>query len=143
MLELTATLLQVEEEISPEMMIASLVIGLLIAAGAGYWVYRDASNRQNNELLWALGIGFLLFLFLPVGLVAIVAYLLLRGDVAEPTDEHGGDWDADSGADDRGGDTETDDWGSPDDGATNGWDSSTDDADDWGSSRDEQDDRDW
>ncbi|ELY55119.1 TMEM14 family protein [Natronolimnohabitans innermongolicus] len=143
MLELTATLLQVEEEISPEMMIASLVIGLLIAAGAGYWVYRDASNRQNNELLWALGIGFLLFLFLPVGLVAIVAYLLLRGDVTESTDEHGGDWDADSGADDRGRDTETDDWGSPDEGATNSWDSSTDDADDWGSSRDEQDDRDW
>lgn len=81
-------------------MLAAMVIGLIIAVaitvGAAYWVYKDASKRENNELAWAVGVGALLFLFLPLGLVALVAYVILRGDetASEPMsgDSTGGEW---------------------------------------------------
>ena len=33
-------------------MLIGTLIGLVIAIGAGYWIYKDASKRENNELLW-------------------------------------------------------------------------------------------
>ncbi|MFC6768439.1 hypothetical protein [Natrinema soli] len=76
--------------------VIGLIIGLLIAAGAGYWVYKDASKRENNELMWAIGIAALLFLFFPVGIVALIVYVVLRGEKtdSEPmaSEATGGEW---------------------------------------------------
>lgn len=76
--------------------VVGFVIGLLIAAGGGYWVYRDASKRENNELAWAIGVGALLLLLFPVGILALVLYVVLRGDetTADPVggDPAGGEW---------------------------------------------------
>lgn len=54
------------------------LLGLLLAAGAGYYVYTDASGRDANRTLWtaATVIGFLVGL-LP-GFVVLGAYLLVR-----------------------------------------------------------------
>ncbi len=77
-------------------MVIGLIIAVAIAAGVGYWVYKDASKRENNELAWAVGVGALLFLALPIGILAVIAYILLRGD--ETTGEQlsggatGGEW---------------------------------------------------
>ncbi|OLZ42367.1 hypothetical protein A6E15_15945 [Natrinema saccharevitans] len=86
-------------------MLAAMVVGLIVAVaitvGVAYWVYKDAAKRESNELAWAVGVGALLFLFLPLGVIALVAYVLLRGDEteAEPTggdptggDPTGGEW---------------------------------------------------
>lgn len=81
-------------------MLAAMVIGLIIAVaitvGVTYWVYKDASKRENNELAWAVGIGALLLLFLPLGVIALIAYVVLRGDEtsSEPMsgDATGGEW---------------------------------------------------
>ena len=68
--------------ISLVMTVVLLVIGIAV----GYWVYKDASNRENNELAWALGVG-ASFLLFPIGLVVPVAYFVLRSDVAETGSE--------------------------------------------------------
>ncbi|ELY84487.1 hypothetical protein [Natrinema altunense] len=78
-------------------MIIGLIIGGLIAAGAGYWVYKDASKRENNELLWGIGVAATLFLVFPIGILVLVAYVIVRGDETgtEPMQEGGaagGDW---------------------------------------------------
>ena len=92
MIELALVPLQAGEEMpGMEYYLIGTVIALLIGIGVGYWVYKDASKRENNETLWAIGVGGLLFLLLPIGVVALVAYLIVRGDetAAEPT---GDDW---------------------------------------------------
>ncbi|WP_222915466.1 hypothetical protein [Natrinema sp. SYSU A 869] len=77
-------------------MVIGFIIGLVIAAGAGYWVYKDASKRENNELLWGLGVAASLFLLFPIGIIILIAYIIIRGDetAAEPMQEGtaGGDW---------------------------------------------------
>ncbi|RZH68919.1 hypothetical protein [Natrinema altunense] len=78
-------------------MIIGLIIGVLIAAGAGYWVYKDASKRENNELQWGIGVAATLFLVFPIGILVLVAYVIVRGDETgtEPMQEGGaagGDW---------------------------------------------------
>jgi flagellar basal body-associated protein FliL len=77
--------------ISLVMTVVLLVIGIAV----GYWVYKDASNRENNELAWALGVG-ASFLLFPIGLVVPVAYFVLRSDEVsnqpEETTTPAGDW---------------------------------------------------
>ncbi|SEQ78964.1 hypothetical protein [Natrinema salaciae] len=75
--------------------VVGFIIGLVIAAGAGYWVYRDAAKRENNELAWGLGVGGLLLVAFPVGVVALIAYVIIRGDktATEPVQEGpAGEW---------------------------------------------------
>lgn len=67
--------------------LVSTLIFLVIAAGVGYWMYKDASKRENNEVAWAVGTAGLLFFFLPAGIIAIVAYLILRGEASPPESE--------------------------------------------------------
>ncbi|AGB33612.1 hypothetical protein C488_18685 [Natrinema pellirubrum DSM 15624] len=77
-------------------MVIGLIIGVAITVGVAYWVYKDASKRENNELAWAVGVGALLFFAFPIGVIAVIAYVLLRGDetTTEPMggDATGGDW---------------------------------------------------
>jgi hypothetical protein len=68
----------------PELLIVLLFLGLLVvsavvAAGASYWVYRDATRRgRDDATLWAVG-TLLGFLVAGVGGVAVlVVYLLVR-----------------------------------------------------------------
>ena len=91
---LTALPLQAGDAAFIGMLIGAL-IAILIAVGVGYWVYKDASKRENNELLWAIGTGGLLFLALPIGLIAVVAYILVRGDETQAEPQTGaadGEW---------------------------------------------------
>lgn len=80
------------------LMMISLVMTVVFAVigiGVGYWVYKDASNRENNELVWAGATGGMTFLFFPIGIVLLIAYFLLRGDVVESepeTPSAAGDW---------------------------------------------------
>jgi hypothetical protein len=69
----------------PELLILFLIFGLFalvglgIAIGLGYWVYKDASGRNDDSAgLWGalVAIGFLAG-FLP-GVVALGAYLYTR-----------------------------------------------------------------
>ena len=55
------------------------VINLLIAVLVGYWVYKDASRRHNdNAALWAVGVALAsLFLSLVGFLVVFGLYLLV------------------------------------------------------------------
>ncbi|WP_455447968.1 hypothetical protein [Natrinema thermotolerans] len=75
-------------------MLAAMVIGFVIAVaitvGVAYWVYKDAAKRENNELAWAVGVGALLFVVFPIGILAVIAYVLLRGDETA-TESMGGD----------------------------------------------------
>lgn len=64
-------------------MVIGFLIGVAIAVGAGYWVYKDASKRENNELAWGIGIGALLFFFFPIGIIALIVYIIFRGDETE------------------------------------------------------------
>ncbi|WP_226482218.1 hypothetical protein [Natrinema amylolyticum] len=77
-------------------MVIGFIVGVLIAAGAGYWVYKDASKREDNELLWGIGVAASLFLVFPIGIIVLIAYIIVRGDetAAEPMQEGtaGGDW---------------------------------------------------
>ncbi|MDQ2050293.1 hypothetical protein RBH26_07320 [Natronolimnohabitans sp. A-GB9] len=157
MLQLAPLPLQfAEEEMPPtEVLLVSLLIAAVLAVVVGYWVYRDASKRENNELLWALGVGFLMLMGLLFGAIAVVAYLLFRSDVTEPELTQGEPADDDWGAtpDER----MDDEWDRTDDETTTGWESPEEDADDeWSvtddwdsprddrdSSRDENDDRSW
>ena len=69
-----------EPVIDPTIMYAMSAVLLVVSIAVGYWVYKDASKRDNNELLWAIGTAALLFLTLIFGIVALVAYFILRGD---------------------------------------------------------------
>ena len=76
-------LLQTDGEeplIDPTIMYAMTAVLLVLSIVVGYWVYKDASKRENNELLWAIGTAALLFFTFVFGLVALVAYFILRGD---------------------------------------------------------------
>ena len=66
--------------------LAVSLVFLVITIGVAYWIYKDASKRENNELLWALGTAGLLFLFFPLGVVAAIAYFVVRGEKT-PEDE--------------------------------------------------------
>lgn len=70
--------------ISMVMSVVFLILGIVVA----YWVYKDASNRENNELLWAGATGGMMFLFFPIGIVLLIAYVVLRGDET-PTEPEG------------------------------------------------------
>lgn len=108
MIELALVPLQAGEEMpGMEYYLIGMGIALLIALVAGYWVYKDASKRENNELLWAIGIAGLILLFLPIGLIALIGYVIIRGDVVE---------------DDRTAAEATgDDWGSADETTSDDW----------------------
>ncbi|WP_255291423.1 Sec62 family protein translocation protein [Natrinema sp. CBA1119] len=69
-------------------LIGALVL-LLITIGVAYWVYKDASKRANNELLWTIGVAGLLFLFPPLGIIALIIYVVIRSDVTsgEPSQD--------------------------------------------------------
>ncbi|ESP88946.1 hypothetical protein [Candidatus Halobonum tyrrellensis] len=58
------------------------VINLVIALLVGYWVYRDASRRHNdNAALWAIGVGLAsLFLSLIGFLIVFALYLFVGRD---------------------------------------------------------------
>lgn len=74
--------------------VMSLVL-LVLAIGAGYWIYKDATDRENNETLWAIAVAGLLFFFFPVGIVLLIAYFVLRGEKVPETPEEpaaAGDW---------------------------------------------------
>lgn len=57
-----------------------LVVSAVVAAGAAYWVYTDATRRgRDDATLWAVGtLGG--FLFAGVGGFAVVVYSLVRGN---------------------------------------------------------------
>lgn len=55
------------------------VIGIILAVGLGYWVYKDATGRgRDKALLWALGVGFLSLFTIIGGLFAFGVYLYTR-----------------------------------------------------------------
>lgn len=97
-MQLTTVLLQAGGEdvaIDPTIVIAGFIVLLVISIGVGYWVYKDASNRDNNELLWGIGVGALLFLFPILGIIALVAYVILRNDETTAStgeDAASGEW---------------------------------------------------
>ncbi|WP_339105422.1 hypothetical protein [Haloterrigena salinisoli] len=101
MIELALVPLQAGEEVtmpSTETLLIQLAVLLLLGIGAGYWVYRDASKRENNELRWAIGAGVVMFLFPPAGVIALIVYYFVRGDATdgEPTaaETTGNEWDS-------------------------------------------------
>lgn len=69
-----------EVGINPMYALIGLLIVVLVAIGAAYWVYKDASKRDNNELAWAIGVGVVTFLIPLIGIGLLVLYLILRGD---------------------------------------------------------------
>ncbi|WP_049888058.1 hypothetical protein [Natrinema sp. J7-2] len=78
-------------------MILGVILTVLIAGSAGYWVYKDASKRENNELQWGIGVAATLFFLFPIGILVLIAYVIVRGDETgtEPIQEGGaagGDW---------------------------------------------------
>ena len=84
-----------EFAMDPTLIIVSTVIFLILSVVIGYWVYKDASKRDNNEVLWAIGTAGLTFFTFIFGVVALVAYIIIRGDETpdEPTETAaGGDW---------------------------------------------------
>ncbi|NUC74090.1 hypothetical protein HTZ84_17580 [Haloterrigena sp. SYSU A558-1] len=85
-----------EPLIDPTILLAIGVVFLLISIGIGYWVYKDASKRENNELVWAFGVTGLLFLTGIFGIVALVAYFIFRGEktASVETDTTDEDWGA-------------------------------------------------
>ncbi|KYH25276.1 hypothetical protein HAPAU_26630 [Halalkalicoccus paucihalophilus] len=71
------------------------VVFAVIGIGVGYWIYKDAAKRGNNELLWAVATGGMTFLFFPIGIVLLIAYFVIRSDETptEPEDASvAGDW---------------------------------------------------
>ncbi len=84
-----------EFAMDPTLILVSTAIFLILSVVIGYWVYKDASKRDNNEVLWAIGTAGLTFFTFIFGLVALVAYFIIRGDETpdEPTEAAaGGDW---------------------------------------------------
>ncbi|WP_436346275.1 hypothetical protein [Natronorubrum sp. FCH18a] len=85
-----------EFAMDPTLILVSTAVFLIISLAIGYWVYKDASKRDNNELLWSIGTAGLTFFTFIFGLVALVAYLIVRGDeTAEGSpqdDAASGDW---------------------------------------------------
>lgn len=76
--------------------IISSIIFLIIGIAVGYWIYKDASKRENNELAWAASTGVFMFLFFPIGIVLLIVYFVIRGEetTPEPVSEQatGEDW---------------------------------------------------
>lgn len=65
--------------LGPEFLIIILLLGLAIAFLVARWVYKDAKKRGSNRpFLWGGGIGILLVVSFPLGVVALVIYLILR-----------------------------------------------------------------
>jgi len=58
-----------------------LVVSVAVAAGAAYWVHRDATRRgRDDATLWAVG-TLAGFLFAGLGGIAVlIVYLLVRED---------------------------------------------------------------
>lgn len=58
----------------------TIFIGVTIAGVlAGLWVYYDASSRSiDNPVLWATVVLFLFIFYAVPGIVALIAYLVLR-----------------------------------------------------------------
>ena len=55
------------------------VIGLAILVGASYWVYSDATKRNNdNAVIWALVTGLGFFIGLLPGVLVLIVYLVTR-----------------------------------------------------------------
>lgn len=87
--------LPVDMETLTMISIVMTVVFLVLAVAVGYWVYKDASKRENNELVWAGATGVMTFLFFPIGIVLLIAYFVLRSDVRESEPEPtnaAGDW---------------------------------------------------
>ncbi|WP_226043134.1 hypothetical protein [Natrinema sp. DC36] len=76
--------------------LVSSIVLLIIGIAIAYWVYKDASKRENSELAWALSIGGMMFLFFPIGIVLLIAYFVIRGDetTSDPVHEQptGEEW---------------------------------------------------
>ncbi|MGQ3412784.1 hypothetical protein ACT4ML_11065 [Natrinema sp. LN54] len=71
------------QAVSEEMMLyyyAGTAVLLLISIGVAYWVYKDSTPRENNELAWSLGVGAPLFLFPPIGIIVLIVYYFRRSD---------------------------------------------------------------
>lgn len=67
----------------PELLILSLVFGifgLLIPIGIAYWVYRDATERGNDDAtLWAVGTAIAGMVVFVVGAVGMAVLYVLVG----------------------------------------------------------------
>lgn len=87
--------LPVDMETLTMISIVMSIVFIVLAIAVGYWVYKDAAKRENNELIWAGATGVMTFLFFPIGIVLLIAYFVLRGDVRESEPEStsaAGDW---------------------------------------------------
>jgi hypothetical protein len=45
------------------------LIGLIIAAAIGFWVYKDANTRGMNGILWGILTFLICIIFLPIYLI--------------------------------------------------------------------------
>lgn len=67
----------------PELLIVLLlfgVLGLLVPVGLGYWVYRDATARDDDDAtLWALGTVLAGLFVYVVGAFAVAGLYVLVG----------------------------------------------------------------
>ncbi|QAU11650.1 hypothetical protein EKH57_02085 [Halorubrum sp. BOL3-1] len=65
--------------LGPGFLILILLVGLVVTFLVSNWVYKDAKKRGSSQpFLWGGGIGILTVLFLPLGVAALVIYLILR-----------------------------------------------------------------
>ncbi len=55
------------------------LLALILAVVLGYWVYKDATKRGNdNAMLWALVVGILTLLTIVGGLIGLLVYVWQR-----------------------------------------------------------------